>query len=134
MFKSPFKLMVALTVVVATMHWLALTNNYYWAIWWYDIMMHFLGGCLVALILLWLDRWQGTTLITTFVHAFLWIMVVGLAWEIYELSFGLTFVVANGYLSDTMLDLIMNTIGATTVYFIFQRKGKALFPSLKALP
>ena len=126
--------MVALTVVVATMHWLALTNNYYWAIWWYDIMMHFLGGCLVALILLWLDRWRGTTLITIFVHAFLWIMVVGLAWEIYELSFGLTFVAANGYLFDTILDLIMNTIGATTVYFIFQRKGKALFPSLKALP
>ena len=123
MFKSPFGLVAALMILVAAMHRLALANHYYWAIWWYDIIMHFLGGFLTILILLWIDRWRGTALTGTFTQIFLWIMVVGLAWEIYELFFGLTFIDARGYRFDTVLDLIMNTIGASIAYFLFRTKG-----------
>lgn len=113
--------MAALIIIVAAMHWFALANSYYWLIWWYDIMMHFLGGFLTILILLWIDRWRETTLVATFTQVFLWIMVVGLVWEIYELTFDLTFVDVRGYFPDTILDLIMNVIGAMTVYYLARR-------------
>ena len=116
--------MAGLTIAVSVMHWLALVNDYYWAIWWYDIVMHFLGGCLIVSILFWIDRWRETNLATTFARIFLWIMAVGAAWEIYELYFGLTFIDARGYRFDTVLDLIMNVTGAAAAYF-FTRTEKS---------
>ena len=85
-------------------------------------MMHFLGGVWVVLVLIWLNQLKAAAVVLTFKRVLTTIVVVGLAWEIYELLFNQTFIDAKGYGLDTVLDLIMNTVGATAVYFLYQTK------------
>ncbi len=112
--------MLTLFTLVAFLHLKALTYNYYWAIWWYDIMMHFLGGVLIFSALRWFDSWRNTSLARTIPRVLLVVMVVGLGWELYELYFGLTFVGDNIYLSDMIIDLVMNLVGALTAVNLYK--------------
>jgi len=122
MFKPPFQNMLVVLVIIFVLHLISLRNDYYWLIWWYDIMMHFLGGVWVVLVLIWLNQLKAAAVVLTFKRVLTTIVVVGLAWEIYELLFNQTFIDAKGYGLDTVLDLIMNTVGATAVYFLYQTK------------
>src|SRR3990167_6874685 len=122
MFKPPFQNMFAVLMTIFTLHLISLQNDYYWLIWWYDIMMHFLGGVWVVLVLIWLNQLKAAPAVLTFKRALTAIIVVGLAWEIYELLFDQTFIDAKGYGLDTVLDLITNTVGATAAYFLYQTK------------
>ena len=95
-----------------------LTSKLYlqWTIWWVDIVLHFVGGLAVSLFALWifssdsdLKNWsQQKILLTALVSA----ITIGLAWEFYELYFGLTFL-ADGmrYFISTSYDLIMDLVG-----------------------
>src|SRR3989338_175095 len=122
MFKPPFQNMLVVLVIIFVLHLISLRNDYYWLILWYDIMMHFLGGVWVVLVLIWLNQLKAAAVVLTFKRVLTTIVVVGLAWEIYELLFNQTFIDAKGYGLDTVLDLIMNTVGATAVYFLYQTK------------
>ena len=123
MFKPPFQNMLVVLVIIFVLHLISLRNDYYWLIWWYDIMMHFLGGVWVVLVLIWLNQLKAAAVVLTFKRVLTTIVVVGLAWEIYELLFDQTFIDAKGYGLDTVLDLITNTVGATAAYFLYQTKG-----------
>ena len=114
--------MFAVLMTIFTLHLISLQNDYYWLIWWYDIMMHFLGGVWVVLVLIWLNQLKAAAVVLTFKRVLTAIVVVGLAWEIYELLFDQTFIDAKGYGLDTVLDLIMNTVGAAAAYFLLNQR------------
>lgn len=107
-------------VVVLVLHTLALTFYFYWQLWWFDIVMHFLGGVVVGLAALWalygFHAQRGTvgTARQTFLWMMLAIVVVGVGWELFELRFNLY--ASMHYGSDTTLDLIMDAIGALLAY------------------
>jgi len=108
------------------LHYLALDRAYYWTISWYDIMMHFLGGVWVALFALWIFSSRKISFLPThisFLQIVSLVICVGIVWELYEIMFGLTFVSDPEYWGDTILDLVMDTIGGICVAFSIRNKS-----------
>ncbi|MBI5134321.1 MAG: hypothetical protein HZA81_02980 [Candidatus Taylorbacteria bacterium] len=111
-------------VLVAALHWVASYKGLYWTLGWYDVMMHFLGGVWTALFLLWVSRTNlGAWLfsLTTLRSLVVGVIAVGVAWELYEIAFGFTFVTDSEYPLDTSIDLVMDTLGAIAVFLVYRR-------------
>lgn len=90
---------------------IALAEFLYWRWWWFDILMHFLGGVLIGGLALVTSMTFGINRAFTFVVLF---FAIGVGWEIFERTFGLYR--AYGYFGDTLLDLLMDALGAAVVY------------------
>lgn len=112
-------LLAGFVVVVAFLHFIALYFHLYWSLWWFDIVMHFLGGAWVAAFTLWhmlrlvAGRGQGRMKIGGIVV--LTTLCVGVLWEVYEYVFGVSLIGKEAYVVDTTLDIVMDTVGAITV-------------------
>jgi hypothetical protein len=110
------------SILVSLLHFVALLQEYYWTLWWYDVMMHLLGGAVISALYIWLA--------TSFVRlpkAGLWqvvsfVLFVGIAWEVWEILAGFTGFEELNYKSDTIYDLINDTIGAIAMFFIIRKK------------
>ena len=116
----------ALLICIALLHYLALDRAYYWTVSWYDIMMHFLGGLWVALFLLWVCATRKISFLPqnlTFIQIISVVLVVGIVWELYELVFKLTFTSDPEYWDDTVLDMIMDTLGGCVGILFFNKKS-----------
>lgn len=124
MFNKPlFKESFIILIIVGVLHWLATFFYFYWTITEFDSLMHFLGGAWVASIFLWFYFFSG--LLTPknrskkdfVIITILSIVFIGFAWELFELLFGITSLGSSEYVSDTTLDIILDTIGALCVCF-----------------
>ena len=120
-FKKPLLIeILILAFIVALLHYLALTFYLYWTVEWFDIMMHFLGGALVALLAIFLFYTSGYMdfpkdhIGSVFAMTLGSVLLVGLVWELWELFIGFTDVLEDQ--GDTFLDLIMDTIGGITAF------------------
>ncbi len=93
---------------------------YYWLYWWYDIMMHFLGGFLVGSIVLWgIARFytpQKWTTFGLFTLTALSAATIGLAWEYFEFFSGALILQRGDIVGDTKLDLVMDVSGALVAW------------------
>jgi hypothetical protein len=113
--KPLFKEITVLTIMVAGLHLLALKLFLYWTTNWFDIPMHFLGGLLIGLIMVFVCYVSGyfnfptTHQGSVFAVVLGGVLVVGLAWELWEIFVGLTDVIADQ--ADTILDVIMDMLG-----------------------
>jgi hypothetical protein len=97
---------------VAFLHYRGITYDLYWALWWYDLLVHFLGGMWVALFFVWIVQWLGMSVTRTSAMFLIGIgatIVVGFAWEMFELATGM---VEIAYWRDTLIDLVMDVSGA----------------------
>ncbi len=104
---------------LALMHNIAINSYLYWQYAWFDILMHFWGGVVVALAVGMLPSF-GIRQVSTppsFAHVCVAILVVGLLWELFEYSIGI-WAHEPGFISDTLLDLVMDVIGAILGYGI----------------
>lgn len=118
MLKLPTILFLVMGSLLAVSHVLALKLSLYWQYLWLDIPMHMLGGLLASL---------GVFTIYDLYHKFpkrlllpipvlLFVLVVALAWEVYELQIGIP--VESGYAVDTAIDLIVGMLGGVLGYMI----------------
>lgn len=103
------------TLVVATsiavLHQLALEHFLYWKLWWFDVLLHFLGGVLIGgIAFVFSDVYKTPRLLTLI----LILLIVGIGWEVFEWIFKLY----DGAWDpvDTAIDLAMDTLGAFLVY------------------
>jgi len=102
-------------IIVVGLHWFASLNDIYDTVWWYDIPMHFLGGLWVFLFALWVThtRYGRSPLRRTPARDILvFVLFVGIFWEILEIFLSFTHFSDPGYFFDTPKDLVMNTLGA----------------------
>ncbi len=127
-----FKEFFVLSALVGGLNWWALQADLYWRWYWFDSMMHFLGGALVASFFLWLYFYSGVfkpeqrNLTHFLLIALLGIALVGFSWEIYELVLGEARRSRELYIFDTTVDLIMDTLGALMVcLFAFIKESSA---------
>jgi len=76
---------------LAGLNVLAFQNFWYWRIWWFDLVMHALGGFAISLLAI--DGWRR--FVEPMAHPAWWseislgwsaIMIVSLAWELFEFS------------------------------------------------
>ena len=110
-------------ILVSLLNKLALAWSLYWTTDWFDIIMHFLGGFLIAMIaLLIISRLNliAPKVAQNFILIVGGALFIGISWELFELFTGMT----NVYLDklDTALDLVMDTIGAVSAFYYSKNK------------
>lgn len=114
-----------LALLVAGLHYVAEIFYLYWTIEWFDILMHFLGGFLIALFAMYIlsrigwfkNEKQYTLICILFTLAIT--LIIGLSWELWELFVGFSDQITD--LMDTITDIVMDLTGAITAY-VYNRK------------
>ncbi len=130
-YKKPFFPLIFFVILgIAISHFIALKFYLYWALPWFDIMMHFLGGFWFGFIFLWFLFFSKYVQVSKrddlkyfIILALLSAFSVGVAWEIFEYLAGLSFVGGEGFF-DTILDLIMDSVGGVVSAMILHRYYK----------
>jgi len=118
-------LIAAIAALIGILHLLALEFYLYWTLWWFDILLHFLGGAWVALTAFWfffcahvMPRISRTT--TTVVVSMLCVtLAVGVAWEIFEYVLGVYD--SPNYVFDTATDIVMDALGSLAASLVVLR-------------
>ena len=119
------KLLIVLAVsgLLAILNWYANAYFLYFRFWWFDIVMHFLGGVFSALALLWayhyvfgkyFDQRRERLLLVALVGT----LIVGVLWEVFESIAGIHALEGN-IIPDTSLDIIMDLLGAYVAFRAF---------------
>lgn len=118
--KIVLKEIFASAILVAILHQIALSFYFYWTTDWYDIMMHFLGGVVIAFsaftffISIFGKRKNGADFGHDFWLNFCFtvggVFIIGLGWELWELYVGFSDPQIDQL--DSILDIIMDLIGA----------------------
>lgn len=124
MIKTPFfRSIVSVIIVVALLHFIALQFYLYWTVWWFDVLLHFLGGFWISLVAVWFVYFSN--LYKRADYSSLWdILYVGVivtlfvavGWEVFEWYAGII-VDSQDYWTDTIGDVIMGVIGAVAASF-----------------
>lgn len=115
--------LMALGLVIAMFQYIAHVYFLYWVWWWTDILMHFLGGVFIAGCTLWFVEYEiprsWRRQVPHFFVALLAILVVGVAWEVFEWVTGMY--TERNYSLDTTMDLAMDVVGMLTAYLLFKK-------------
>lgn len=124
------KIILGLIVAIAILHTVAIYFYLYYELWWFDILMHFVGGFWAVLFFLWLFVFSGAFLLDVerknpailFFLATSFIVIVAVFWEIFELKFGLTSLNDFDYIQDTVSDIFSAFAGGLLASLFFFRK------------
>ncbi len=124
MFKKPlFWEMFILLVIAGTLHLVATIFHFYWSTYELDSVVHFFGGAALSAFFLWLYFFsdlfnpQKRNLAKFLIVSTLGAMFVAVSWEIFELLLGEAMIQKIDYSYDTMMDLIMDFLGAVALCF-----------------
>jgi hypothetical protein len=105
-----------LVALLGGLHFLAMYFYLYWSYWWFDILMHFLAGLAGGFTTYWViaesghfPRMKPSTYVWLVVLS---VMVVGVAWEVFEYVNGIIDDTHEDYAIDTAVDLILDGVGA----------------------
>lgn len=119
-------LTLLLSIVLLVLNAIAIKFHLYFTTWWADNINHFLGGSVLVLFF-----YNISTIVKNYknlsdtkrnILVVLAVIVFGILWEIFEWYFKLTFVDDSNYWSDTILDVIMDTIGGVLMLKYIIRK------------
>ncbi len=120
--RLPFLFFLKVAVVFGLLHFFGIYLQLYWRVSGYDKLSHLTGGffatCLV-LTVLYIKRLPGISrreLITVGLFAAL---VVGIAWELFELRFGITALSDAHYFRDNGGDVLFDVLGGAAGLFYF---------------
>lgn len=105
--------------ILANLTWLAIAHSLYWRLWWLDIPMHVLGGVWAGLCGAWLVARRGHSF--SIIGCVAFALAVGVAWEIFEYSVGLTDSPFMSYQLDTAKDILMDCVGGFLAALIAKR-------------
>jgi hypothetical protein len=122
---------IGTTIATVVLHALASWLDWYELFPWFDILMHTLGGAWVASIVLCVARVRNLPFFTSnrvWIHILVTVALtalIGIWWEFFE--YALFTVIAHvpqppGLYEDTLLDLLMDTIGGLFVALTTLRK------------
>src|SRR5690606_17541667 len=106
------------SALVLYLHVLAMDQALYFEYWWFDILMHFLGGLALG----WFSAYflvkcipQHSKSFTVFFLGILsMVLILALIWEGFEFVQGIA-VNGENYLIDTIGDIVMGLLGGTLV-------------------
>ncbi|MEZ4104055.1 MAG: hypothetical protein R3B60_02080 [Candidatus Paceibacterota bacterium] len=92
----------------------------YWFYLWLDIPMHLAGGFLVVMTWYFLRQVMagGKIFSQKFFHPLTILAIMMIGWEIYKYMIG--DIVSDNYVQDTILDLIMGTVGGLIAFRLFK--------------
>jgi hypothetical protein len=104
---------IVLFITLTALYAVGLAFDLPWYYWWYDIMLHILGGMLAGFVAVSVVRAdQGEQNLGIMVtRGIIAALILGLLWELFELIIGATFVTVEGYPRDTFIDLLCDVSG-----------------------
>jgi hypothetical protein len=109
--------------IIAFLHEGAIYFRLYFQVWWFDVLLHFLGGAWIALASLWIYGFSGIAksprkdFFSTFAVALLAVFSVGILWELFEVAIGAPLAANPSY--DVVKDLIMDALGGLVAHAFF---------------
>ncbi|MDO8423993.1 MAG: hypothetical protein Q7S54_00085 [bacterium] len=119
-----------LAIIDLILHVLAETFYLYWSYWWFDWITHFLTGFTGALGIYWglflsglIFRREPDNKFFAGGLVFFFVMLVGVGWEIFEYTNGITDSYESSYGLDVMIDLLMDASGAVLAVLAVWRKS-----------
>lgn len=138
----PSEFEIVIVVFIFASFYLGEIQSFYYRFWWWDGLLHFISGLIIALLaftLVWIlnsEKKVRMKLSPGFIalFAFCFALTIGVVWEIFE--FGIDFFTNNTYMMqetgivDTMWDLILDSIGAFLVSllgYLYLRGGIKYF-------
>jgi len=127
-------ILAVLILVVVALHLVAFQYSLYWHFWWYDIVVHFLGGLFAGLLSAWIVFYSGyirdprLTRWSLFLAIILGTLAIGVGWEVFERLLGHTWS-PEGYWLDTSTDVLMDVLGGL-LCFLFLARNIAVDTSL----
>jgi len=110
--------------LLAVLDFLAVPGFWYWRFWWFDILMHALGGVIVSVFFVYIYFFIYKKIQTVTGH-FWWsgvifFLFIALSWEIFEYVYKLN--PQAGYIEDTFLDLVAGLLGFVFTSYFFKKK------------
>jgi len=124
--KPYFKEFFISSLLVAVLHYISLKFFLYWTVSWFDIMMHFLGGFVISIFIIFIlysySDFENLKRHKIFLLSLIigLTLVVGLTWELWEIFVGFTDTLND--LGDTVIDVIMDTVGSLFAIY-YSRKN-----------
>jgi len=112
------------------LHSIASQYYFYWIYWWFDNVVHFLGGLSIGLFVLWVMSFlnffskRQRSFARVIIIVLILIFVIGVGWEIFEYMNGLTQSTEN-YSLDIAHDLLADVFGAFCAGLIFLEIDKS---------
>lgn len=116
-----------LLAIIATLNFYAYQFHWYWKFWWFDMIMHTLGGIWVGSFSLWYCFFRKDsaeeTLLPLKIHIFYISLatafIVGAGWELFEFSVDTFITLSRHDPIDTASDLFFDVVGGTLAVIIF---------------
>ncbi|MCX6747739.1 MAG: hypothetical protein NTW98_02215 [Candidatus Nomurabacteria bacterium] len=113
--------LVTATFLIYFLNYVALKFYWYYSIFWFDMLMHALGGVWVAFILLWVFPINAVSK-NYFLKLVLGILFVGLSWEVFEFIFN-NMIAGNSFdILDTTSDVFFDMLGGSLATLYFYKK------------
>jgi hypothetical protein len=119
MFNRYVIVFLLLSTIFTFVHWFASMTSLYWYYWWFDIIMHFSGGVLIALGIRAFCDFSFIRLRPTFTLLVIVLILATSSWELFEWYNGLWF--DQGYIFDTIKDIIMGFSGGLLTHYILNK-------------
>lgn len=96
-----------------------LGKMYFWSIWWWDVLMHILGGLWVGLFFAYVATYMPYRI--GLAHCIAAALVVGAGWEVFEYLTHIGGSVFMSYPLDVVKDLVDDALGGALAGFIVRR-------------
>lgn len=124
-----FVLLIAALLLIGQLSWNSIFLKQPDKFWWVDMLLHFLGGVMVASIFFILAEekfplielpggyWAGVLAAASFV------VLIGVFWEFYEYLLDYFLYVRQMELPDTLSDLFFDLLGGTLASVVYLRAG-----------
>lgn len=131
MLKDPlFKYSFSALVLIWILNHIGGYFDLYMTIWWYDSLLHFLGGLWLGLNAVWIYNTQSY--VRKFIYRWSSLVIavsaaicIGVIWEIYEYVFGIPRSPFMSYPLDVLKDLILDILGGVLAgWFASRFKNK----------
>ena len=119
-------LIFGLLLLVGQAGWNSFLITHGEKLWWYDMLLHFLGGMMVAMLLLhYAEKWPSFIQLpgnrfVRFVCIVSFVALIGVFWEFYEYAAGYVFRAFDLQLPDTLSDLFFDLAGASVVAAMYE--------------
>lgn len=126
--KILFSYVAGIIFLIFLLNLLANKLYLYSSLWYFDMIMHFLGGFWLGLFFFWLfykdifPDFKASFIVKLLLSVFL----VGLVWELYEIVVNASFAKDVFNLSDTISDLVFDMLGGFSIYLIIRNVTKNL--------
>jgi uncharacterized membrane protein YjdF len=110
-------------VLLLGLHLWGMDSDLYVRFWYYDVILHILGGIAIALSIYTVGIFSNVNWLKNFFVVVLLSLVAGIAWEVFEIYFDITgfHIGTREYNMDTFKDLFNDTLGAVAIMLFIKK-------------